>query len=461
MIAIAAAGLYFLYNYANKEQRQDLYVAIDGNDEDEGSKSKPFRTLKKAASAAKAGMTVHIREGVYDEPLVVKHSGTKSNKVVFKPYKNEKVVLSGKNLKSEEGETAIITIDSKNYVTISGFTIQGLSTSLKDETVMGIYVKGSSSHITLDSNRVQQIETHADGGNGHGIAVYGTEAIKDITIANNTIRNLKLGTSEALVLNGNIDGFSINQNLVHSSDNIGIDLIGYEGISSDEEKDFVRNGTVSNNTVYGISSHGNPAYEKEYSAAGIYVDGGQGITIQGNTVYQSDIGIEATSEHDGKYAEGIEIMNNIIYDNFYTGISIGGYDENRGGTVNSHISSNILYRNDTLGLGGGQLMLQHDVKDNTIEKNILTAGTSRIFIANYFTANENTTLNRNIFHKEEGKDGIWIWKDEEYTSFQAFKSASQGVGESSYMDPGYVDPGAHDFSLEEDSLARKIIEQNQ
>ena len=441
----------------NKEHQQDIYVATNGNDEHDGSKSMPFRTLKKAASVAQAGTTVQIREGVYAEKLVVLHSGTKSKEVIFKPYNNEKVVLSGKDLKSEEGDTSIITIDNKNYVTISGLTIQDLSTDLTNETVIGIFVTGSSSHITLDSNLVQRIETHADDGNGHGIAVYGTGAMEDIMITNNTVQDLKLGASEALVLNGNIDGFKIDHNLVHSNDNIGIDLIGYEGISTDKGADFVRNGFVSNNTVHNISTYGNPAYGEEYSAAGIYVDGGRDITIEENTIYQNDIGIEATSEHDGKYAENIQIINNIIYENYYTGISIGGYDEKRGGTINSSISQNILYRNDTLGLDGGQLMLQYDVKDNIIEKNILTAGPSRIFIANFFTTNENTMLEYNIFHKEEGEDGIWIWKVEEYSSFKAFKCASNSEEQSSYLDPSFVDSSAYDFRLEKDSLAREII----
>lgn len=458
LIIFAAVVSILFFNHINKDQQQNVYVATDGNDEHEGSISKPFRTLKKAASEAKAGTTVHIREGVYDEKLVVMHSGTKSKGVIFKPYKSEKVILSGKNLKNKEGDTAIIAIDSKNYVTISGLTIQDLKTDLTDETVIGIFVKGASSHITLDSNHVQRIETHADDGNGHGIAVYGTGAMKDITITNNTVQDLKLGASEALVLNGNIDGFKIEQNLVHSNDNIGIDLIGYEGVSSDGDADFVRNGIVSNNIVHDISTYGNPAYGEEFSAAGIYVDGGRDIMIQENTIYHSDIGIEATSEHVGKYAQNIEIIENTIYENFYTGISIGGYDENRGGTINSYIGQNILYRNDTLGLDGGQLMLQHEVEDNTIEKNILTAGPSRIFIANFFTSNENTVLSHNVFHKEDGKGGIWIWKDEEYTSFQAFKSSSQSDKKSSYLDTGYFDSKAYDFSLQENSLAREIIE---
>lgn len=458
-ILLVAVAMVIVFVLNNNEDKQDqaIYVATNGNDDNVGTKSEPFRTLKKAASEANAGTTVLIRKGNYHEKLVVKHSGTKSKPITFKAYNKEKVVLSGKDLKDVEEDVALVVINNKNYVTISGLTIQDLSTDLAGETVMGIYVTGSSSHITLENNHVQRIETHADDGNGHGIAIYGTGTMKDINISNNTLEDLKLGASESLVLNGNIDVFKVENNIVRRSDNIGIDLIGYEGISNDKKVDFVRNGIIKNNIVYEISSYGNPAYGKDYAAGGIYVDGGKNITIEKNTVYKSDIGIEATSEHAKKYADSIKIINNIIYENFYTGISIGGYDENRGGTINSTISQNILYRNDTKGLDGGQLLLQYDTKNNVIERNVLTAGPSRIFISNYFTANQKNKLQKNVFHKEKGETGIWIWKEKEYTSFPKFQKASKSDEKSSYIDPKYQNANKYDFRLKEDSLARKIV----
>lgn len=458
-ILLVAVAMVIVFVLNNNEDKQDqvIYVATNGHDDNVGTKSKPLRTLKKAALEASVGTTVLIRKGNYHEKLVVKHSGTKSKPITFKAYNKEKVVLSGKDLKDVEEDVALVVINNKNYVTISGLTIQDLSTDLAGKTVMGIYVTGSSSHITLDNNHVQRIETHADDGNGHGIAIYGTGTMKDINISNNTLEDLKLGASESLVLNGNIDVFKVENNIVRRSDNIGIDLIGYEGISNDKKVDFVRNGIVKNNIVYEISSYGNPAYGKDYAAGGIYVDGGKNITIEKNTVYKSDIGIEATSEHAKKYADNIKIINNIIYENFYTGISIGGYDENRGGTINSTISQNILYRNDTKGLDGGQLLLQYDTKNNVIERNVLTAGPSRIFISNYFTANQKNKLQKNVFHKEKGETGIWIWKEKEYTSFPKFQKASKSDEKSSYIDPKYQNANKYDFRLKEDSLARKIV----
>lgn len=54
-------------------------------------------------------------------------------------------------------------------------------------------------------------------------------------------------------------------------------------------------------------------------------------------------------------------------------------------------------------LNGGQLLLQYDTQNNVIEKNILTAGSSRIFIANYFTSNKKTDWRGMCFIKKKGR----------------------------------------------------------
>ncbi|MGF7089355.1 hypothetical protein JOD24_003238 [Kroppenstedtia sanguinis] len=422
---------YILYPHdVTHGSGKEIYVSPDGDDENPGTQSQPLRTLQQASKQATAGTTVLVREGVYPEELQVKHSGTAAKPITFKNYKDEKAVISGKNRKEPQEETALVQVVNQDYVTIQGFTIEDLSTSVADATVMGIYVTGTSHHIQIKGNHVRRIETTAEDGNAHGIAVYGTDEMKDIQILDNTVEKLKLGFSEALVLNGNIDDFVIANNTVRENDNIGIDLIGHEGTAT--KNDYVRNGIVENNTVYNNSSYGNPSYGEDYSAGGIYVDGGREIAIRKNKVYQNDLGIEATSEHQGKYAEEIRITENEVYDNAFTGISIGGYDDQRGGTKNSTISHNTIHHNDTKGLEGGQLLFQYHATDNQIEHNRLTASDSRIFLVNDSNSNQGNRLNRNIYHKEEGKKGIWIWEGEEFRDFSAYQKSTGNDLESEY-----------------------------
>ena len=59
-------------------------------------------------------------------------------------------------------------------------------------------------------------------------------------------------------MDGNVTNFVITNNVVHDNDNIGIDVIGFEGVSPDPAYDYARNGTVAGNTIYNISAINNP-----------------------------------------------------------------------------------------------------------------------------------------------------------------------------------------------------------
>ncbi len=72
------------------------YVAQseNANDNNDGSESAPFRTLKKAGEAAKAGDTVIVREGVYREILEPQNDGTPTSPITFKAAEGESVTIS-------------------------------------------------------------------------------------------------------------------------------------------------------------------------------------------------------------------------------------------------------------------------------------------------------------------------------------------------------------------------------
>lgn len=425
-------------------ETRELFVATDGNDENSGSFEEPFESIQTAIDQSEPGTVIHIREGTYYNGFELSNSGEKDKPITIKNYKDEKVIISGER-KTMDEDTALIVIENQNHIKIQGMTIQNLSTNSSDFAVMGIYVTGNSTDIVIEQNLVQYIETLAEGGNAHGIAVYGTEKMKNIVIQDNIVENLKLGASEALVLNGNIDGFNISGNIVRNNDNIGIDLIGHEGIAEDSEQDYVRNGTIENNTVYNNSSFGNPAYGEDYSAGGIYIDGAKNIIVRANTLYKNDIGIEATSEHEGQYAENITLTENIIYKNHYSGISLGGYDEERGGTRKSLIEANILYQNDAKNLYGGQLLLQDDVSDVDISKNILTPNKNGLLVINPFATNQNNRLNHNIY--DTSTLNIWVWKEQEYSDLSDFQTVTNQDTESHYMNVKFQNPSEGNFKI--------------
>ena len=106
------------------------------------------------------------------------------------------------------------------------------------------------------SNNFDGRDAPGRGGNGFGIAVYGTDAktpITDLIIDGNEVHHLKTGSSESLVVNGNVTNFRITHNVVHDNNNIGIDVIGFERTAPDPAVDQARDGVVSGNLVYNIT----------------------------------------------------------------------------------------------------------------------------------------------------------------------------------------------------------------
>jgi len=277
----------------------DYYVATNGSDTNPGTLAQPWRTVQKAADTAGPGTTVYVREGVYNEQVTINVSGTEAGgHIIFRNYEGETPVLNGEGF--TEG-TAFL-IEDQSRIILQGFEILNYQTVTPNAVPMGIHVRGASHHIEIRDNRVHDIRTNAPadgeqmGADAHGIAVYGTsaESVHHIVIHGNELYDLTLGSSEALVLNGNVETFTVSNNVIRDCDNIGIDLIGFEGVSPDPSSDQVRNGIVVGNTVYNISSFGNPAYGEEYSAGGIYADGAGDIIVERNTVYFADIDLRDT-----------------------------------------------------------------------------------------------------------------------------------------------------------------------
>ncbi len=246
----------------------------------------------------------------------------------FRSFEGETATVEGAGLSVPSGSVGLIEISDRSFIRIEGLELRGLTNSAPDSTPTGIHVTGSAHHVQLIGDRIHAIASTAGAAdaNAHGIAVYGTadEAIHDRLIEGNELFDLTLGSSEALVLNGNVEGFTVSNNQIHDVDNIAIDLIGFEETAAEPALDQARGVVVSGNTIRNVSSFGNPAYGNEYSAAGIYVDGGRDIVIERNRITAADIGIELASEHAGKETAAVVVRNNLVLQNRIAGSRSGG-----------------------------------------------------------------------------------------------------------------------------------------
>ncbi|CAM3011901.1 right-handed parallel beta-helix repeat-containing protein [Rariglobus hedericola] len=403
-------------------------VSPSGKNTAAGTLAAPWKTLAHAATKARPGDTVEVRTGIYAERLLLTRSGTAQAPIIFRARSGETPVIDGAKLSTDSGWLPLFWLQGVSHVTIQGFELRNYYTAQKNRVPIGILINGSGTGVRLLNNHIHHLGTTytgANGGDAHGIAIYGDEntPIRDLVIRGNRLHHLKLGSSEALVLNGNVTGFLVESNTVRACNNIGIDAIGHEDTCPDPAQDAARNGIIRLNTVYGINSYGNPAYGKNHSAGGIYVDGGRDILIEQNTVYDCDIGIELASEHAGESTSGVTVRKNLIHHNRIGGLFMGGYDTKRGRTEDCLIEENTFVENDTLRYGNGEIQLQFDVRDTIIQKNLIVTNTQSLVIGNSYTQNTGTTVDYTTLYTPAKPR--WQWKNKSYSGLSAWRTASK------------------------------------
>lgn len=429
------------------------YVSLDGADDNDGSEAAPWRHIQHAVDQAGPGASIYVMDGVYNETVAFSTPGSESEGyITLQNYPGASPVIDGEGL-AGSGEVGIIVLDDMAYVRIIGFEIRNLQAGGDPEAFpAGIWVRGRGDHIEIRDNNIHDIENSCEECGAHGIAVYGRDSeasIHDILIDGNEVHHNKLGWSESVVLNGNVEKFVVSDNVVHDNDNIGIDLIGFEGQNPDPNLDRARDGAVVGNLVYNINSYGNPAYGEDRSADGIYVDGGTGILIEANTVHHANIGIELASEHAGKDTSYITVRNNFVHDNTQVGIAIGGYDEERGRTEWCTIVNNTLFNNATEGDWGAELYIQFDTRFNVIKNNLIHANEARLFMESWSPVMTGNSVDYNLYYAPGGgTDGSWIWQGEAYDDFASYQAASGNDAHSVIgLDPLLVDPEAGDLHI--------------
>jgi hypothetical protein len=433
------------------------YVSTAGSDSNPGTFSHPWKTIQHAADSISAGDTVFVRGGVYNELVSIYVSGSAAaGFITFSSYPSELATVDGTGLRIPGGQWGLFTIQDQSYIAINGFEIRNYKTSSTADTPIGIYVFGAGTNVQIFNNHIHDIVTTAKtnpwqcGSNAFGLTVDGTKApdsISALAISGNEVDHLKTGCSETLSVDGNVEQFSITNNLVHDNDNIGIDAIGFERVSPDPRYDQARDGEIRGNTVYNITSYGNPDYGKQYAADGIYVDGGTRIIIEQNLLHNVDLGIELASEHRKHVASYVTARNNVIYIDNSNGISIGGSNPvKNGGADHCTIVNNTLFKDGTKGSNNnsGEFQIQNHATNNIFENNILYANTQAQFMnSNAATPLHPATVDYNLYYSTVGaSNGNWTWLEHNYTGYGLYKRKTKLDHDSpKFSDPQFISLG--------------------
>lgn len=426
-----------------------IHVAPSGSDSAVGTAVAPLKTVAKAVERARAGDTVVVHAGTYNELVTFPRSGEANKPITLRAACDEgRPVLDGTGKGGGVSFPALIGVTDRSHLVVEGLELRRL-TGTGGNFPAGVWVRGASKDITLRNVFVHDIKSQggADAG-AHGIAIYGTKTdpIEDVTVEASELSHLVLGPSEALVVNGNVRRFTIQKSSVHDTNNIAFDFIGYEktcaSCSGDDlasaSVDRVRDGLVTGNVAFNVTSRGNPAYGNDRSAGCFYVDGGGRITIERNIAHHCDLGVELASEHAGKSTSEITVRNNFLWGNWVAGISTGGYDAGTGPGGGSAercaIVHNTIVDSSRDSWAKTGLLLQNRNIGNTYANNLIvaTSGASALSVSG--SRNTNNEIHHNLY-------------------VGAVTGAQAGSGSITGRDPRLIAPADGDLHLSPDSPA--------
>jgi hypothetical protein len=224
-------------------------------------------------------------------------------------------------------------------IVIENLVFDGDSVNYGNNEIFAIFVSGENiDKVAIKSNVIHHIYSNEDA---HGIAIYGegsteNSAIQNVIIENNIVHDMKTGSSESIVVNGNVKNWEIIANEVVDVNNIAIDAIGGEGTVAPHAVndrmlphalDAARYGFIENNTVTRMSTVGNGAYGGGHSWAGaIYVDGAHHLYIADNEVVDAEWAYDIGAENC-VVSGNVTLENNTASNSYYGDFLIGGYAE--------------------------------------------------------------------------------------------------------------------------------------
>jgi hypothetical protein len=311
-------------------------------------------------------------------------------------------------------------------VTIAGIKFGPWKSTSASVDLIGVYVTGRTNGVTVRNCEFSGIWNTAPNGNAHGFLAHGTvanAAATGIVFDANYMTDMKTGWSESVTFNGNIDGFIVSNNLLYDINNIGVDLAGGWGVSSDAATDAARNGAVVGNVVMYADNTGarNPSYGGAGNSDALYIDGGKSCLIANNIVSNSVFGIEVARENAGGGTTGSLIERNIIHSNTGAGLLSGGYAAGLGYSANNVFKGNVLYNNGN----GPEVGLQYDVRSLQFMNNKIV-NSAGAFLDNGYTVNTGATWTNNTFHTSSS--GRWTWLKVAYSSLTSFETAVRTTG---------------------------------
>ena len=303
MQKIIAIGIAFLtcFMFSTITFAKDYYIAKNGNDNNQGTKSKPWGTIRKANNTLSAGDTVFIRGGVYRDVIEPQRSGTASERIIYSGYLNEKATIVG--------------IKDSKYVVAIGKKIRGNSNPNSYITVQNLNIKkenppkGTSSNVAIIGNSKHNIIKNCRIVNNSNVTKEAKNGIKEMGI-------LLSGSIDNLIENNYISGLSlqgikiINGARLNTIRKNTIINNWFDAIRIGTNKNIIQGNLIEDNVLGGSIISDGIQTNQDFSLPTKSITN-RGHIIRGNIIYNN-----AENGIDLKGAANILIEGNIIYGNY-------------------------------------------------------------------------------------------------------------------------------------------------
>lgn len=287
---ILSVVCYFMAGYL---MAATYYVSPAGSDDGLGTEAAPWKSLQKAAGALKAGDTLLLRGGTYNQIMTIRANGDKDNYITVKNYPKEKAVIDGKGV-TVPRTLGLVGFRGASFIKVSGIEVRNSNQN-------GVIAYSNSTHIVL-----KNLSVHDNAGSGimfNGVKSPGYSKIINCESFNNMQSGIVLWSC-----NGGY--YLVEGNQVYDNEGRG----NWDGIQAgDTPYTIIRDNTVS-------------AMGKE----GDYIDSGGNqnskISLAHHIIYDNNL------VYQGKGASTPVKLNNrpshsIIRKNRMFGVGLTFYEE--------------------------------------------------------------------------------------------------------------------------------------
>ena len=374
------------------------YVAKTGSDNNLGTLAQPWLTINHAAFKAKAGDTIEVETGTYNEYVFdCYNSGTAANPITFENYPGESPVIDGTGLATPASNYGLIYIAGNiSYINWSGFTVQN------SQTYEGIYIFNSSyiniTNMVIHNTYASAIKMQGTGGyiTINNCQIYNcntsnvNETIDIMPMNNVTIENCYLHNNpyDGIDVKDGSNNISIHNNEITSMGN------GEDGIYIDCQGQIQDSISIYDNNIHGFTGDG-IVLGSEPGGSGTLTN----CSIYNNLIY--NINGEAIQAQPYSFNKTVSIINNTFY-NDLVGID---FDDPAQYQINCVVRNNIIVGNTTSALINYPYYAQGGV---TVDHNLFysTAGYNTVYGTNYVKANPLLTNPPTDFSLQSGSPTI-------------------------------------------------------